>query len=205
MVGEIRLSVDEVVRLVMEAGALQDLDRRMHSEEEISALGKIVSASSDSFTLDDVFQTAEEADVERKYIEMAASIRYPSVEHRLDEINKIGGNPSVGVIIEKYAREIKNELSRVLPLEKFNVDSLSSSQEFKVYRLHEKVKRNFWGRKSTEWESDLLASGFYNNYYDFLRLESYDPAFTKVCGPIIKKVAERFGHKIKATYHYKID
>jgi len=202
MAEEIKLSVDEVVKLVMEAQSLQDLDRRLHSEEEAKALTESLSKPENSLSLDYVYKAAQELGIERSYIQSAINKRYPSIEEQLEDLKGFEAKPSRSVIHEMYTREILRALKSEFPSSDFEIDTYDDA----FYRIEREEKGGFLGRKKFIAKRTKLASLSINEYHNFITLGFYNPIFPNICKSAVEKVNRRLHfHTRAATYFYKVD
>lgn len=216
MAGEVKLTIDEVVRMVMEAKALQDLDRNVHGGME--KMIERLSPTSSTLGLEYCRQAAEEIGVERKYIERVVAAHYPPLEQQVRDVKTLGAVPSRDIILGIYEENIEQRLGEIYPSKDFYLEreGYGSLTIFEIQKNVE-IVRGIFGTKTKErvthrkWAYMRLYEGNLTNGKRGVGLLQgliiYTPLFTQACGETIKELMEKFGKlsNCNIEYDYKIE
>jgi len=193
--------------------------RKEYSDEQnIQRLGKslvegITTSTIDSrYSLETLYNAAEQVEIPRKYVEEVLSLRYPTMEQQDLDLRKLGSYPSLKVkqqilkeIEEIYKSEITKKLeSQLLPNE------LQIKKRKSITRMifGNSFMDLIFNKSTTYFEhngkvlADLTFSRYPEKFKQHVRFNLYDSLFASMTGDAIEDLKERFKEYNYPSVHH---
>lgn len=139
---------DEVVRIVIEAGSLQELDHRLRDPATLDSITEQQHIKdTDVLYADAAYAAARELGIGEEYVRRVLKRTYPSSESQLKELEELNSSPSP--IVSERLRELQME-TRAMDV------SESCERELEAALLNSSAFDKIYIRRKQGFEKDYL-------------------------------------------------
>ena len=205
---------DQILSILSEAELLRELELRKSSVSRLEVISSNVPAA-ENLPESVLYRVAEGNKLPKEYVDKIIAMRFPSQEQQLEDVRKLGIEPSAIAIADTYLEYSINALKSNFPLDHFGISSkklkrnrfyLDAIPDAHIEKTEKKIKKGFFGRKKIKKETKPLASFSYDHYRHIMEINIFDPCFTRACGDVLIKVNKSFP-EIKCTikHYYVVD
>ncbi len=205
----------QLPELVAYAHSLHQFDRMREDQATIDSFSRqlLPYQREEGLTPAEICEIARGVGIPQQYMERALSIRHPSIEQQLGDLNSHGAAPSGDLLKKMYQKGIREALRSALPrdlwVEKPYYGYNDSIEFYQIVPRDSKRKFLVWEWVTKKKEKRLMAdlqlcsgSGWIN-----INLQVYHPLFLRACGEAIKELNQKMGkylHKYTVVNHYEV-
>ncbi len=214
---------DELVDILSQAGAMQELAQRKMADSELTAKLDL----SDDVDMGTLYEMAQSLGITREYVDQVVDMKHPSIDEQLRILDRMGVNPEGSVLIDKYAEDLLYALKIAYPLDKFKADVVHNGHEewkherfwsVDIYRIHEKklysrllgifgIKHANGMTRAKERMCNIRLKPFLETQYE-LFVTANNPMFLTACEKPLSDLESRFHQalfKVYSKYTYRLD